>query len=560
MKTKQFLFLFFTLFYCCVAKAQKTIIEIKGNQFYINGKPTYEGRYWKGQKIEGLLMNSRMVQGVFDDLNPQTVNTFAYPDTKKWDADRNNNEFVAAMPTWKSYGLNAFTLNMQGGSPTGYGNFDFYNPGFNPDGSLHEGYMKRLDKILKKADELEMVVILGLFYFGQDQRLTDETAIKNAVTNMVNWLHEKKYRNILIEINNETLGNKKHYDHDILLYNRVHELINLAKSIEKNGYRYLVSTSFPAIIVPTKNVVDAADFILFHGNALRTATAFSKHIEKIKEVVGTRDMPIVNNEDDNHFFEIDTCHFNIALKNYISWGYFDYRKKEDPDLKNGFQTIPVDWGINSENKKGFFNKVKEITGDIDEPKIVKKKLKKDDFIKIEAESTPSMLGAWKVIKEGETHYVAGASGKAHIEFLGNNPDTGDPHSPLTYSFTAPKDGNFRLLIMSSKRLEGVRGDMCNDVYVKMDGDFQSATNLDNATLKNYLKYFQEGSVKTPEKAWHWGIRAEQGKHQFFNLIYTLKEGQTYTLTVAGRSQRFSIDYLVFYDNDKMTVKEAQVFF
>ncbi|MEZ4905276.1 MAG: hypothetical protein R2822_27730 [Spirosomataceae bacterium] len=356
--------LFFSIFLCwnSTLNAQKTIVEIKGNQFYINGKPTYEGRYWNGQKIEGLLMNSRMVQGVFDDLNPATVANFAYPDTKKWDADRNNNEFVAAMPLWKSYGLNAFTLNMQGGSPIGYGNWDFQNPGFNPDGSLHEGYMKRLDKILKKADELQMVVILGLFYFGQDQRLKDETAIKNAVTNLINWLHEKKYRHVLIEINNETLGNKKQYDHDILLYMRVHELINLAKSIEKNGYRYLVSTSFPAMIVPTQNVVDAADFILFHGNALRTATAFSKHIEKVKQAVGNRQMPIVNNEDDNHFFESDTCHFNIALKNYISWGFFDYRKKEDPNLKNGFQTIPVDWGINSEAKRAFFNKVKEVTG------------------------------------------------------------------------------------------------------------------------------------------------------------------------------------------------------
>jgi hypothetical protein len=351
-----FLFLIFNL------KAQKTVVEIKGNQFYINGKPTYEGRVWNGHKIEGLLMNSRMVQGIFDDLNPETVNNFTYPDTKKWDADRNNNEFIAAMPLWKSYGLNAFTLNMQGGSPIGYGNWDFQNPGFNPDGSLHEGYMKRLDKILKKADELNMVVILGLFYFGQDQRLKDETAIKNAVTNMVNWLFEKEYRHVLIEINNETQNDLKHYDHTILLKDRIHELINLAKSIEKKGYRYLVSTSFPAVVDPTANVINAADFVLFHANALRTWQSFSNHIEKVKKVVGNRKMPIVINEDDNNTnLDADTSHFNIALKNYISWGYFDYRKKDDPNLKEGFQTIPVDWGINSEKKKVFFNKIKEVT-------------------------------------------------------------------------------------------------------------------------------------------------------------------------------------------------------
>jgi hypothetical protein len=63
--------------------AGQTVVEIKGNQFYINGSPTYPNRYWKDLKIEGLLINSRMVQGIFDDLNPETAQTFAYPDTKK---------------------------------------------------------------------------------------------------------------------------------------------------------------------------------------------------------------------------------------------------------------------------------------------------------------------------------------------------------------------------------------------------------------------------------------------------------------------------------------------
>ena len=39
---------------------------------FINGEPTYRGHVWNGHKIEGLLMNSRMVQGIFDDLNPET--------------------------------------------------------------------------------------------------------------------------------------------------------------------------------------------------------------------------------------------------------------------------------------------------------------------------------------------------------------------------------------------------------------------------------------------------------------------------------------------------------
>jgi hypothetical protein len=45
----------------------------------------------------------------------------------------------------------------------------------------------------------------------------------------------------------------------------------------------------------------------------------------------------------------------------VSWGYFDYRK-DGEDLTVGYQTVPVDWGIRSDRKKAFFNKVKDITG------------------------------------------------------------------------------------------------------------------------------------------------------------------------------------------------------
>ena len=72
-------------------------IAIKGDQFLINGRPTYEGRRWRGMRIQGLLMNSRMVQGIFDDLNPDTRSRWAYPDTGRWDADRNTREFIAAI-------------------------------------------------------------------------------------------------------------------------------------------------------------------------------------------------------------------------------------------------------------------------------------------------------------------------------------------------------------------------------------------------------------------------------------------------------------------------------
>ena len=207
---------------------RKTLVEIRGDQFYINGKPTYEKRYWNEFKIEGLLLNSRMVQGIFDDLNSETSAQWAYSDTKKWDPDRNTDEFIKNMKKWRSYGLLSFTINMQGGSPQGYSQAQpWYNSGYFEDGSLRPEYMNRLQRILNKADKIGMVPILGLFYFGQDERLKGEKAVVNAVNNMIDWLFTQRYKNVLIEINNEC---NVRYDHEILKPARIHELIELVKS------------------------------------------------------------------------------------------------------------------------------------------------------------------------------------------------------------------------------------------------------------------------------------------------------------------------------------------
>src|SRR5262245_33396974 len=145
--------------------ARKTAVSIVGDAFHIDGRPTYAGRTWQGHKIEGLLLNSRVVQGIYDDLNPETVGQWAYPDTGKWDADRNTREFIAAMPQWRKHGLLAFTMCLQGGNPRGYGqNQPWHNSAIESDGRLRADYMSRLERILNQADELGMVAILGIFY------------------------------------------------------------------------------------------------------------------------------------------------------------------------------------------------------------------------------------------------------------------------------------------------------------------------------------------------------------------------------------------------------------
>jgi hypothetical protein len=339
---------------------RKTEVGIRGDGFTINGEPTYKGRTWDGKKVEGLLMNSRMVQGVFDDLNPETAGNWKYPDTGKWDPDRNTREFVAAMPEWRKHGLLAFTLNFQGGSPRGYSKDQpWHNSAFTDDGALRPAYLKRLETVLDKADDLGMVVILGLFYFGQDQRFKDEDAVKRAADNALDWLHAKGYRNLLIEVNNEC---DVRYDHAILKPERVHELIDRVKAKTKDGRRFLVGTSYGGNTIPKENVVRSSDFLLLHGNGVKDPNRIAEMVRQTRKVPGYRPMPILFNEDDHFDFDKPTNNFVAAVGEYASWGYFDWRMPGE-GFDDGYQSVPVNWGISSPRKKGFFKLLGGITGE-----------------------------------------------------------------------------------------------------------------------------------------------------------------------------------------------------
>ena len=97
-----------------------TTIAIEGGRFFIDGEVTYPGRSFRGRSIEGMLLNSRMVQATFDDANSETRGLWAYPDTGEWDPERNTAEFIEALPEYRRHGLLAVTVNFQGGSPQGY--------------------------------------------------------------------------------------------------------------------------------------------------------------------------------------------------------------------------------------------------------------------------------------------------------------------------------------------------------------------------------------------------------------------------------------------------------
>jgi len=367
-------------------------VSIRGDGFLINGEPTYKGRKYNGRKVEGLLMNVRAVQAIFDDMNPETRSRWVYPDKKTWDPERNTNEFVAALPEWRSNGLLAISLNLQGGTPGGFGRGGarggpapdagqgaapagrgrgsgrppLENSAISPDGSLKPAYMARLMRVIDKADELGMIVILGYFYFGQDQRVQDEASVKQAVANATDWLFDRGYKNVLVEVNNEC---NEGYHHEILRPGRITELINFVRNRTRNGRRFLVTTSWPGTdsrgarenpdTPATSAVTGASDFLLLHGNGPADNEVIRKMIRATRGFSTFRTMPVLINEDPNFNFNESSNHILTALDEYVSWGYYDQGQN---NYQDGYQSPPVNWGINTDNKRQFFAKVREITG------------------------------------------------------------------------------------------------------------------------------------------------------------------------------------------------------
>jgi len=349
-----------------------TEISIDGTRFFINGRPTYEGISYNGKSVEGLLFNSRMVQATFDDDNPETAVHWRYPDTDQWDPDRNTDEFCAALAEYRRFGLLAVTVGLQGGGsiyvPEVYDHY--INSAFAPDGSLKIAYFARLQRILAAADAVGMVVIVNYFY-GKLLRLLDgDAAIRRATAEATEWLLQTGYRNILVDVKNEFR------DGDGLVQSQnIHQLIELVQQTTSGGRRLLASSSIhPENFLPKGKWQQLQDFYMPHGNSV-WADELRQQLQRIKksEPYLANPRPLLMNEDSVHLDSLDAAFDEYASWGYYSQGYgcggwkhgrFDWpaqdREADYNDL-SGYQTVPVNWGINTERKREFFARVQTIT-------------------------------------------------------------------------------------------------------------------------------------------------------------------------------------------------------
>ncbi len=350
-----------------------TFVEIDGPRFLLNGRPTYEGVTWEGHPLDGLLMNSRMIQAIFDDENPDTRPTWRYPDTGVWDPDRNTDEFCKALPSYRQHGLLAVTVGMQGGGAVFTEEVypHYRNSAFTPTGALKPAYARRLARVLEAADAAGMVVIVNYFYWRQATRFQGDAAVMRATQEATHWLLATGYRNILLDLMNEA--------HDwpdvppILTPGRAHRLIEIAQEISVRGRRLPTAVSTTGgQALPTPRWQAAEDLHLPHGNGLVPEELRAK-LRRLKatEAYQRNPKPIVVNED-----SVFVGNMEATVREGCSWGFYcqgygsHYRDRMDwterprerrhEDL-SGFQTVPVNWTINTPIKRAFFARLAEIT-------------------------------------------------------------------------------------------------------------------------------------------------------------------------------------------------------
>ncbi len=358
-----------------------TTVSISGTELQTDGAPTYPGRIFEGHKIQGMLFNVRAVQATFDDANPETVAHWTYPDTGQWDPDRNTDELCAALPSWRTHGVLALTVNLQGGGPLYVPEIyqRYENNGFTAAGDLKTAHAERMSRVLACADELGMVVIVGLFYWMQMLKMDGEAAIWRAADQALSYLEDTQRRNILVELANVVDVVVRQTPYDIFGWDRVHEMIARLRAAHPS---LLYSTSGGGAKVetgagmPSAAAVEEADFVLLHRNGTRPPQ-LAAAIQGVQAMPADQaaPKPIVSNEDSPAVPNMDA-----AWQPGASWGYYDQgfegqgddpyvhyaprpRKNVGPlaDL-NGFQTPPVNWTINTLFKRAFFRRVAEVTG------------------------------------------------------------------------------------------------------------------------------------------------------------------------------------------------------
>ena len=88
--------------------------------------------------------------------------------------------------------------------------------GYNLDGTLKKEYSNRMGRIIQACDKREMVVLVGILYWGAQMRAEENAHYKSweqeqvnlAMKNTVLWLTKNNYKNVFVDPDNEGMAER----------------------------------------------------------------------------------------------------------------------------------------------------------------------------------------------------------------------------------------------------------------------------------------------------------------------------------------------------------------
>lgn len=286
------------------------------------------------RQAQGKLMNLRLAQALFHD---------EWMKEQPFDPDRNTDRVIEALDVYRRHGVLMIAVSLQG-AEAGYdpkingisrANGYKYGPqkgtsvsAFRPDGSLKPEWMGRLERLLRAADSKGMIVNLLFFYQGQDEQFDSNEAIYAAARNATDWLIEKDFRNVLIDVANEWDLSGNRWDLDYFIPKNIIGLMEaIRERFEKRHADYVlpVSASSDGRMAYPDSLAKAADYVLIHGNG-------RKPEEKAARASQLRDVPrpVLMNEDDNGRastaanLEKELASCDALFEKAAGWGYMPW--------------------------------------------------------------------------------------------------------------------------------------------------------------------------------------------------------------------------------------------
>lgn len=257
---------------------------------------TYDGGPYRG-KTKGALLLVNAVHGLFDD---------AWLTERDFDPDANTDALIAALDLYKAHGALGVFVSLQGSDrpypeSSGIARSGRAEDGkakgsrvsaFLPNGDLDPAWMARLERLLTATDKRGMIVCLTYFTPVQDEALESDQAIVTAARNMTQWLIDKDFRNVIVNIADrwDAQGMWDHGDFvqrnvaNLIVDNR--DLFNHAEFTLPIGAAGGEALSYP------NSLAKVCDVVLVHGNGADRA-------EKIRAIgsLSEYERPVILLED-----------------------------------------------------------------------------------------------------------------------------------------------------------------------------------------------------------------------------------------------------------------------